>query len=59
MFQAAAAQVLHPILVAELSFQKRPDLIQRKREVEWRVTCGEPNDFWDRHLGIDSGQIFV
>ena len=59
MFQAAAARALHPILVAEVSFQKHPDLIRRKREVEWRVTCGEPSDFWGRQLGIDSGQIFV
>jgi hypothetical protein len=59
IFQAAGARVLHPILVEELSFQKHPDLIRRRREVEYRVTCGGPNDFWSRQLGIDSGQIFV
>jgi hypothetical protein len=51
MSQAAAARLLHPILVAELSFQKHPDLIRRKREVEWRVTCGEPSNFGGKQLG--------
>jgi len=40
MLQAACATILYPFFLKEREHQRLPNVIYRKREMVYRVTCG-------------------